>query len=105
MGFVALAFSRISAVFRRSFVGDAAMRKATRESDLLGWYHAAQADRQDSAARKKYSPPQVRKLTSEQAKLVLIGRAMAGDQGAKELMGLLFPGPGKPSRTAHGKDA
>jgi hypothetical protein len=67
----------------------------------LGWYRAAQSDTQDSAAtRNKYSPPQVRKLRAEQAKLILIGRAMAGDQGAKELMGVLSPASEKQSRTA-----
>ena len=73
-------------------VGHPARRKATTE--FLGWYGAAQADSQAPAeARNQYSPPQLRKLTAEQAKLVLIGHAMAGDQGAKELMGVLFPAP------------
>lgn len=99
MGFVVSAFSRIRAIFRRSIVGRPARRKATTE--FLGWYRAGQADSQDpAAARNQYSPPQLRKLTPEQAKLVLIGHVMAGDQGAKELMGVLSLAPEKPSRTA-----
>jgi hypothetical protein len=43
--------------------------------------------------KKEYQSPTIRKLTLEQAKLVLIGHATMGDQGAKELMDLVFPGP------------
>jgi hypothetical protein len=40
--------------------------------------------------RKPYEKPVVRKLNSEQAKLLLIGHACMGHQGAKELLDLLF---------------
>ena len=43
--------------------------------------------------KKEYQSPTVRKLTLEQAKLMLIGHATMGDQGAKELMDIVFPGP------------
>lgn len=42
---------------------------------------------------KTYSCPQLNKLTPEQAKLYLIGQATQGDQGAKDLLDVLFPDP------------
>lgn len=72
------------------------MREEKLEFDTLGCYQAAHSDMRNSATvNKKYSPPQLRKLNPEQAKLILIGHAMAGDDGAKELMGMVFPEPGK----------
>jgi hypothetical protein len=89
VGLVASVFSRVRAVSQR-------LRRSQTELDTCGWYRAAHPDTQGSpAASKKYSPPQLRKLNPEQAKLILIGHAMAGDEGAKELMGLVFPEPGK----------
>jgi hypothetical protein len=41
--------------------------------------------------RRPYAKPILRKLTSEQAFLFLVGHAYPGDQGAAELMELLFP--------------
>ncbi len=41
--------------------------------------------------RKTYSPPQLNKLTPEQARLLLIGHATCGDQGAKDLLDVLYP--------------
>ena len=41
--------------------------------------------------RKTYSPPQLNKLTTEQARLLLIGHATCGDQGAKDLLDVLYP--------------
>ena len=43
------------------------------------------------AAHKKYEKPAIRKLTPEQGKLLLIGHASLGDQGAKDLLELMFP--------------
>ena len=43
--------------------------------------------------RKEYKPPGVRKLTPEQAKLLLIGHASVGNEGAKDILGLLFREP------------
>jgi hypothetical protein len=40
--------------------------------------------------RKPYEKPTVTKLTPEQAKLKLLGHASAGDQGAKDLLELMF---------------
>jgi len=40
---------------------------------------------------KRYEPPTVKKLTVEQAMLLLVGHASVGDQGAKDLMELVFP--------------
>jgi hypothetical protein len=37
-------------------------------------------------SRKQYQPPGLRKLTPEQAKLLLIGHASMGNEGAKELL-------------------
>ena len=45
-----------------------------------------------SVIRKKtYTPPKLNKLTPEQAKLILIGHATCGDQGAKDLLAVLYP--------------
>jgi hypothetical protein len=41
--------------------------------------------------RKLYNPPGLRKLSPEQAKLLLIGHVSRGDEGAKEVLELLFP--------------
>jgi hypothetical protein len=40
--------------------------------------------------RKPYEKPTATKLTTEQARLKLIGHAMMGDEGAKELFELMF---------------
>jgi len=40
---------------------------------------------------KTYSSPKVNKVTPEQAKLLLLGQATQGDQGAKDLLDVLFP--------------
>jgi len=44
-------------------------------------------------SKKEYQAPIVRRLSSEQAKLLLLGHASIGDQGAKDLMNLVFPEP------------
>ncbi len=41
--------------------------------------------------QKTYSPPKLNKLTPEQAKLLLLGHAGCGDQGAKDLLDVLYP--------------
>jgi hypothetical protein len=38
-----------------------------------------------------YFKPTATKLTDEQAKLKLLGHATMGDQGAKELLEMMFP--------------
>ena len=40
-----------------------------------------------------YAPPRLTKLTMEQAKLKLLGHLSVGDQGAKDLLDLLFTEP------------
>lgn len=40
-----------------------------------------------------YYAPQMAKLTPEQAKLKLLGYLSVGDEGAKDLLDLLFAGP------------
>ena len=40
---------------------------------------------------KIYQTPTLRKLTAEQAGLILIGHASVGDQGAKDLLAVIFP--------------
>ena len=44
-------------------------------------------------ALKPYSSPRLNELTPEQAKLLLLGQATLGDQGAKDLLGVIFPDP------------
>lgn len=43
--------------------------------------------------KKRYRRPQVIKMSSEQGKLVLVGRAWNGDQNARDLLKLVFPNP------------
>jgi hypothetical protein len=43
-----------------------------------------------SKMRRPYDKPTVAKLTHEQAKLKLLGAAIMGDEGAKDLLGLVF---------------
>lgn len=40
---------------------------------------------------KPYAPPAVRKLTLEQARLIVLGHSTQHDPGAQDLMHLLFP--------------
>jgi hypothetical protein len=47
----------------------------------------------DISKRKPYERPLLRELTSEQAVVFLVGHAYIGNQGAKELMEMLFPMP------------
>jgi hypothetical protein len=47
--------------------------------------------------RKKYAPPQFRKLNPEQGALFLVGHTWVGDPQARELLELLFPEPGQPA--------
>ncbi len=46
---------------------------------------------QSETRQKTYSPPKLNKLTPEQAKLLLLGHAGCGDQGAKDLLDVLYP--------------
>jgi len=48
-------------------------------------HSSAKADK-----RKAYEAPILRKLTSEQATLFLVGHAYIGHRGARELLQLLF---------------
>lgn len=41
--------------------------------------------------KKPYVKPTATKLTDEQAKLKLLGHAITGDQGAKDLLEMMFP--------------
>jgi hypothetical protein len=40
---------------------------------------------------KTYSSPTLNKLTAEQARLLLLGHATCGDQGAKDLLEVIYP--------------
>jgi len=46
---------------------------------------------QSDAHKKTYIPPKLNKLTQEQATLVLLGHTSCGDQGAKDLLDVLYP--------------
>ncbi len=45
---------------------------------------------QSELRKKRYTPPKLSKLTPEQASLILLGHASCGDQGAKELLDVLY---------------
>jgi hypothetical protein len=46
---------------------------------------------QSPTRKKTYTSPRLNKLTPEQAKLILIGHASCGNQGAKDLLAVLYP--------------
>ena len=48
---------------------------------------------QSVTRKKRYTPPKLNKLTPDQANLILIGHASCGDQGAKDLLDVLYPPP------------
>jgi len=41
--------------------------------------------------KRTYSSPKLSKLTPDQANLTLLGHASCGDQGAKDLLAVLYP--------------
>jgi len=51
--------------------------------------------------KKPYVKPTATKITDEQAKLKLFGHATMGDQGAKDLLEIMFPEV--PQRDSKGK--
>jgi hypothetical protein len=57
-----------------------------------------------TGAKRAYSPPAMTRLTGEQATLFLVSHAMGGDDGARDLLELLFPGrkPGSGSAIIRG---
>ena len=46
---------------------------------------------QSEPPKKTYYPPNLNKLTPEQANLILMGHASVGDQGRKDLLDVLYP--------------
>jgi hypothetical protein len=51
----------------------------------------------EAVVDRTYQKPALRQITLDQAKLILIGRATLGDQGARDLMEVVFLDP----RTKH----
>jgi len=41
--------------------------------------------------RKPYEKPAMRKLSKEQARMLLLGEVMAGNEGASEMLELFYP--------------
>ncbi len=48
---------------------------------------------QSETCKKTYCPPKLNRLTLDQANLLLIGQATCGDQGARELLNVVYPPP------------
>ena len=57
----------------------------------------------DVGKPKPYEQPTLRKPTSSQATLFLVGHAYIGDRGATELLELLFPEPADCKPTGFGQ--
>jgi len=55
--------------------------------------------------RKPYEKPTATRLTSEEAKLKLVDHASRGDQGAKEILEMMFPEEAKKLSTGKKKPA
>lgn len=53
----------------------------------------------NSERNQPYKKPASRQLSLEQAKLKIIGHAVVGNQGAKELMELLYQKPPAPAKS------
>ena len=53
--------------------------------------------------RKAYEKPTATKLTSEEAKLKLVDHASRGDQGAKDILEMMFPEEAKKLSTGKKK--
>jgi hypothetical protein len=67
-----------------------ALRQVTPKSELSN--RLSYQQRTVAPFRKRtYVKPAVHKLNFEQGALILLGRAWAGDQGAKEFLTHLFP--------------
>jgi len=66
--------------------------------EFLHLIFPSQRIRQDERSAQhptSYAPPLLTKLTPEQAKLKLLGHLSLGDEGAKDLLDLLYPEPGQ----------
>jgi hypothetical protein len=46
---------------------------------------------ESQTCKKPYTAPKLNKLTLEQANLLLIGQATCGNQGAKDLLEVIYP--------------
>jgi hypothetical protein len=46
---------------------------------------------ESQTCKKPYLAPRLNKLTPEQARLLLLGHATCGDQGAKDLLEMIYP--------------
>lgn len=65
----------------------------SKSDDGLETYILPRSTPRTTGSRKSYDPPILRTLRSEQATLFLVGHAYEGDQAAKEILEILFPGP------------
>ncbi len=82
-------------VLRKPTLQQAMQTMLEHARELMGFIFSHRAARVHRTApedsQKCYEKPQVRKLTLEQARLLLAGYASIGDQGAADLMELVFP--------------
>ncbi len=63
----------------------------SRMRDLLPFVRPEPGPFVREEATKVYVKPALRKLTGEQANLILFGHACVGDPGARDLMEIVFP--------------
>jgi hypothetical protein len=68
-------------------------------SQIKNVFKTIRLDRSESemlnvGSKKSYQKPTLKKLTSEQAKLLLIGHFSIGTEGANDLLDVIFPDPG-----------
>ena len=88
-------------VYLRPFLSQLSLRQSRTYAlkharQLWRWLLPARFKREQSeplSQVREYQPPKVTKLTPEQAKLKLLGCLSVGEQGAKDLLDLLFAGP------------
>jgi hypothetical protein len=58
----------------------------------------------NASNHKPYQPPTFRRPTLDQATLFLVGHAYVGDQGAMQLLELIFPDPADFKGSGDGQD-
>jgi hypothetical protein len=89
-------------VFKRAFEIIGKVAKRNRAAQLVLEASATRTPMKTFVKRKSYLRPEVTKLNSEQAILMLIGRAWAGDVGARDLLEIISGNQVSGQMTVHG---
>ncbi len=81
-------------LFRQLTLQPARSRILRRAQELLLNISGERKRRREAPSpARQYEPPQLNRLTPEQAKLKLLGSLSVGNEGARDLLDLVFPEP------------